>query len=163
MCGIEDDLLPYLEEIRDAEALVLSSPIHHGNMTGWMYSFFTRLWCFGHMSVLLRDRPTVFVSTGIGEEERQRGSQAFQDRFARGHRLDVLGHLYYRSLIPPCLKCGAGHLCRRGGLWYLLGKDEEALKNFQFTPDKFRRWEDCPRMVAEVERYGQLLAKATAA
>lgn len=159
MCGLEDDLLPYLKDIRNADALVLSSPIHHGYMSGWMYSFFTRLWCFGHVNVLLKDKPTVFVSTGIAEPERQKGSQAFRVRFARGHRLKVLGHLYYRSLIPPCLKCGAGHYCRRGGLWYLLGKDEEALANFEFTADKFRRFEDDPEIVAEVERYGRLLAE----
>ena len=159
MCGLEDDLLPYLKEIRDADALVLSSPIHHGNMTGWMYSFFTRLWCFGHMNVVLRGKPTVFVSVGIAEKDRQRGSQVFQDRFSRGHELKVLGHLYYRSLIPPCLKCGAGRICRRGGLWHLLGKDEKALENFQFTPDKFRRFEDDPETVNEAKRYGNLLAE----
>jgi multimeric flavodoxin WrbA len=158
MCGLEDDLLSYLQEIRDADALVLSSPIHHGNMTGWMYSFVTRLWCFGHMNMVLKDKPTVFVSTGIAEEERQRGSQVFQDRFARGHQLKVLGHLYYRSLIPPCLKCGAGHICRRGGLWYLLGKNEEALKSFEFTEDKFRRFEDDPETADKVKKYGALLA-----
>ena len=43
MCVVDDDLLPYIKAIRDAEALVLSSPIHHGNMSGWMYSFATRL------------------------------------------------------------------------------------------------------------------------
>ena len=111
------------------------------------------------MSVLLRDRPTVFVSTGIGEAERQRGSQVFQERFTRGHRLQVLGHLYYRSMIPPCLKCGAGRICRRGGLWYLVGKDEEALANFEFTPDKFHRFEDDPETVAKVKEYGELLAR----
>jgi hypothetical protein len=158
MCGIEDDLLPYLEAIRDADALVLSSPIHHGNMTGWMYSFCTRMWCFGHMKVVLSGKPTVFVSAGIAEQERQRGSQVFQDRFARGHQLEVLGHLYYRSLIPPCLKCGAGCDCRRGGLWYLLGKDEKALEAFEFTPDKFRRFEDDPEIVDKVQEYGRLLA-----
>ena len=98
------------------------------------------------------------MSTGIGEKERQRGSQVFQDRFARGHQLEVLGHLYYRSLIPPCLKCGAGRICRRGGLWYLLGRDEEALENFEFTEDKFKRFEDDPETVDEVKKYGALLA-----
>ena len=101
----------------------------------------------------------MFVSTGIAERDRQKGSQAFQDRFARGLKLKVLGHLYYRSLIPPCLKCGAGHICRKGGLWNLLGRDEEALKSFEFTPDKFRRFEDDAETVAEVERFGGLLAR----
>ena len=158
MCGIEDDLLPVLQAIGDADALVLGSPIHHGNMTGWMYSFLTRMWCFGHLSVVLRGRPAVFVSVGIAEQERQRGSQVFQDRFAGGHGLEVLGHLYYRSMIPPCLKCGAGRICRRGGPWHLVGKDEQALADFEFTQDKFHRFEDDPDTVNEVKRYGDMLA-----
>jgi hypothetical protein len=28
------------------------------------------------------------------------------------------------------------------------------------TPDKFKRWEDCPRTVAEVERYALVLGEA---
>ena len=40
MCGVKDELHPYLEDIRDAEALVLSTPVHHHFMTAWMYSFF---------------------------------------------------------------------------------------------------------------------------
>jgi hypothetical protein len=31
------------------------------------------------------------------------------------------------------------------------------------TSDKFKRWADCPRTVAEVERYAQVLAKVTGA
>jgi multimeric flavodoxin WrbA len=159
MCGIEDDALPVLKAIEEAEALVLSSPIHNGFMSGWMYSFFTRMWCFHHVKIVLRGKPTVFVSTGIAEADTQKGSQAFQKRFTRGHHLKPLGHLYYRSLIPPCLKCGAGRYCRIGGLWYLVGKDEEAIESYEFTPDKFHRFEDDPETVAEVERYGRLLAE----
>jgi multimeric flavodoxin WrbA len=31
------------------------------------------------------------------------------------------------------------------------------------TSDKFKRWADCPRTVAEVERYAQVLAEVTGA
>ena len=63
------------------------------------------------------------------------------------------------SLIPPCLKCGAGRYCRRGGLWYLVGKSEEALANFEFTPDKFHRFEDDPETVEQVKQLGSMLAE----
>jgi hypothetical protein len=45
----------------------------------------------------------------------------------------------------------------------MVGGDEEKLRSFKVTPDKFKRWEDCPRTVAEVERYAQVFAQVTAA
>ncbi len=46
-----------------------------------------------------------------------------------------------------------------GGLWEMVGHDKDKLRNFEITPDKFKRWEDCPRTVAEVKRYAQVLAE----
>jgi hypothetical protein len=76
------------------------------------------------------------------------------------HPYNLLGHIYFNSQITPCLKCGAGSYCRVGGLWkYILDQDENKLKEFEFTPDKFKKWEDCPQIVKEVGRYGKILAK----
>ena len=65
MCGVKDELHAHLADIRDAEALVIGSPVHHGTMTAWTYSFFSRLWCFLHENKTLNHRPVVFVSVGI--------------------------------------------------------------------------------------------------
>jgi len=71
----------------------------------------------------------------------------------------VLGHIYFRSLVPPCFKCGKGDTCQWGGLWRMVGRDAEALGEFEITPDKFRRWEDDEQMVGEVMKYGRMLAE----
>jgi len=56
------------------------------------------------------------------------------------------------------LKCGAGSYCHVGGLWkYVIKEDEDKLKDFEFTDDKFKRWEDDPGIPAEVEKYGREL------
>jgi hypothetical protein len=39
-----------------------------------------------------------------------------------------------------------------------LGKDEAALEAFEFTPDKFRRFENDPEIVSKIQEYGNLLA-----
>ena len=158
VCGVMDDLQPYISMIRDAEALVLGSPIQHGNMTGWMFSFITRLWSLYQVKKLLQDKPVVFVSVGIHTPETQNGIATFQNAATYSTRFHVLGHLYYNSRTPPCYKCGAGSYCKVGGLWNLLEHDEERLKNFQFTPDIFKKWEDEPEVAAEVEKYGKMLA-----
>ncbi len=42
-CGMKDALTTVLKEIRDADALLLGSPIYFGNVTGEMRSFLERL------------------------------------------------------------------------------------------------------------------------
>jgi multimeric flavodoxin WrbA len=159
MCGVKDDLQPYLADIRDAEVLILGSPIHHGNCTAWTYSFISRLWCLYQVKKLLQDKPAIFVSVGIHDRDRQNGICNFERIATYSEKLKILGHIYYNSQTPPCLKCGAGAYCKVGGLWGILNGDEDKLKNFQFTPDKFHQWEDCMEVVNMVEQYGQALAK----
>jgi multimeric flavodoxin WrbA len=161
MCGVKDDLYPYLEYIRDAEALVLGTAIHHGTMTAWMYSFFSRLWCFLHENKTLNDRPVVLVSTGIDEISEDK--DPFGASLVKQHKFKILGRIYFQSLTPPCFKCGKGETCQRGGLWRMVGRDVEALHKFVITPDKFRRWEDDAQIVDEVEQFGKILAEIQAA
>lgn len=71
----------------------------------------------------------------------------------------VIGHIYYTSSIPPCYKCGKGNVCKVGGLWGMLDRDEEKLKNFRLTQDMFRGWEDCPETVMDVEKYAKMLSE----
>jgi multimeric flavodoxin WrbA len=156
MCGVKDDLHPYLADIRDAEALVIGSPVHHGFMTAWMFSFFSRTWCFMHENKTLNNKPVVFVSAGI--DDIAAGMKIFRSSLVAEHEFNVLGQIYFQSLIPPCFKCGRGDICQWGGLWRMVGKDVEALKKFEITPDKFKRWEDDEQMVGEVERYAKILS-----
>ena len=159
ICGVKDELRPYLKLILKSEALVLGTPYQLGMSTGFMYNFLTRLFCFHHVKKLLIDKPLVLISVGIKPKEIQNGIASFEKMVSHGDQFNLLGHIYFNSQTPPCLKCGAGSHCRVGGLWkYILDQDEEKLKNFKFTPDKFKKWEDCPQIVKEVERYGKLLA-----
>ena len=166
LCPVEDDLLPYFEPILNADALVLGSPVNSGSVTGWMFSFISRLWCFHHVRNLLKGKPVVLVMTGLVSESEQRGIRSFTERLKGGitgnlHPVHMLGHVFYASYVPPCYTCGMGKVCQVGGLWYMLDHDEEKLKNFELTSDKFHRWEDCPRTVASVEKYAEMLSHCT--
>ena len=163
LCPLEDDLLPYFEPILKAEALVLGTPVHSGNITGWMFSFISRLWCFHHIRNLLRGKPVVLVMTGLVSKSEKDGFDNFKRRLLGGlkrnlHPVNILGQIYYASYIPPCYKCGMCKVCKVGGLWFMLDCDEEKLKNFKLTSDMFRRWEDCPHTVARVETYAKMLS-----
>ena len=160
MCGRKDKLLPYLKLVLESEALVLGTPYQLGRETGFMNNFLTRLWCFYHVKKLLSDKPALLFSVGIKEKGIQNGIASFESAVTHSGQFSLLGHIYYQSLIPPCLNCGAGSYCRVGGLWkYILDQDEKKLKEFEFTPDKFRKWEDDPQTVREIDRYGKILAE----
>jgi multimeric flavodoxin WrbA len=160
MCGRKDELHPYLKLILKSEALVLGTPYQLGMPTGFMYNFITRLFCFHHVKKLLSGKNSVLISVGVKPKGIQNGIASFESMVKHGGQFNLLGHLYFNSQTPPCLKCGAGSYCRVGGLWkYVLGQDENKLKEFEFTPDKFKKWEDCPQIVKEVDKYGKILAE----
>jgi len=156
ICPLDDDLKPYFEPILNSEALVLGTSVHGGNITAWMFSFLSRLWCFHHVKRLLRDKPVLLVATGLFKQSEYRVMARFLERVPSEN---VIGHIYYTSSIPPCYKCGMGKICRVGGLWAMVGRDEERLKKFEITPDKFKRWEDDPETVEKVARYAKILAE----
>ena len=158
MCGVKDDLHPFLKDIRDAEALIIASPRHHGDMTAWMYSFFSRLWCFLHDNHTLKNKPVLFV--GVGCKEVDAGRETFRHSMIKEHGFNVIGQIYFHSYVFPCLKCGMGTECRseHAGLWDHLGKDEVAMANYEITADKFKRWEDDVDIVNEMKRYGEILS-----
>jgi multimeric flavodoxin WrbA len=160
ICGIKDELYPYLRLILRSEALVIGTPYQLGQPTGFMYNFLTRLFCFHHVNRLLTEKPVLLVSVGIKPKEIQNGIDNFEKMVKHGEQFKLLGHLYFNSQTPPCLICGAGRNCRVGGLWkYCLGQDEEKLKEFRFTCDKFKKWEDYPKLIEEVNRYGKILER----
>lgn len=160
LCPLDDDLKPYFEPIMNAEALVLGTPIHAGLISGWMYSFTTRLSCFSHVTHPLEGKPVVLVVTGCFDGSESRAIPQFADNVTRQSRgAKIAGHIFYASTIPPCYKCGRGKVCKVGGLWRLVDRDKEKLRNFRFEKALFNRWEDCPETVAKVDQYARLLAE----
>ena len=108
MCGRKDELHPYLKLVLKSEALVLGTPYQLGMATGFMYNFLTRLFCFHHVKKLLVGKPVVLVSVGIKPKEIQNGIASFESLVTHSDQFDLLGHIYFNSQTPPCLKCGAG-------------------------------------------------------
>ncbi len=160
ICGVKDGLHPYLQKVLDAEALVLGTPIQMGHMTGFMFNFLTRLEGFHHVDPALYNKPAILVSAGCKEYELQinEGIPRFETLVSHSDQIKPIGHIYYNSQSPPCLRCGEGDHCQIGGLYkYVLGKDEEKLKNFKVSLDNVQNWEDSPEIVEEIDRSGKVL------
>lgn len=75
-CAVQDGLTPVLEKIRDADALILGSPIYFGTVTGMMRCFMERL-MFPYLtytrppaSLFSKKIPTAFIYTmNVSEQQ----------------------------------------------------------------------------------------------
>lgn len=77
-CAHKDELKPLLETLRDADAILLGSPIYFGNITGMMRSFIERLafqytiYDVNYSSLFPRKIPIGFIYTMNLDEKRMR-------------------------------------------------------------------------------------------
>ena len=156
ICPVDDDLKPYFEPILTSEALVLGTSVMKSNISAWMFSFISRLDCFRHVKLLLRNKPVLLVASGFFKRCEYPVLSRFIERLPSEN---ILGCIYFTTDIPPCYKCGMGEVCMVGGLWKKLGRDEKKLKNWKLRKDMFKRWEDDPETVAKVAKYAKVLAK----
>ena len=102
LCPLDDDLKPYFEPLMNAEALVLGTPIHAGNMTGWMFSFTTRWSCFSHVTHPLEGKPVLLVVTGCFEETERRAVPRFAENVIQQSRgAKIIGHIYHTTTTRP--------------------------------------------------------------
>lgn len=86
VCVIKDDLAPVLEAVRQADAVVLASPVYYGDITGQLKTFIDRTFCYLKPEYYARpDRSRVEEGKGMtmiliqGHPD----EQMFADVFAR--------------------------------------------------------------------------------
>ncbi|MHC4266279.1 MAG: flavodoxin family protein [Planctomycetota bacterium] len=163
VCMLEDDLLPYYQKIKEADAVVLGSPIHFGTINAAMSSFISRFWGFRHVTIPIKNKPFVLVLAGAGLEDNTDNDFL---RTLELYQVKVLDVIRYTSKIFPCFQCGrhrkctigGGHRkCTIGGVYEMYG---EKAHTMSITPEFFRKWEDDPKTVIRIEAAGKKLALA---
>ncbi len=137
VCMLEDDIQPYYQKIKEADAVVLGSPLYFGTVNAAMLSFVERFFGYRHVTVAIAKKPFVLVLGGGGRnldtaEERFRG-------VLQPFGVNVLDVAKYSSDIPPCFSCGRHKECTIGGLYGAIGK---AAHTLEIQPEFFHRWED---------------------
>lgn len=144
VCKLEDDLLPYFEKIKRADAVVIGTPVYMGTISSTVSAFIERFYGYRHVDIQIATKPFVTVVGGAKEidfavEELNRLLGLFE--------VNLLDTIKYRSSVPPCFKCGRHRECKIGGLYMMLG---EAAKEVTVTKDMFTRWEDDKATVAMI-------------
>lgn len=148
VCLLEDDLLPYYQKVKEADAVVVGSPVYMGDVNAAVIGFIERFFGFRHVTHAIRRLPFILVVCGHAVP---RGAvtpaQKLQERIGY-YGVQILDTVQFVSESPPCLSCGRHQECRIGGLYYRVG---DAAHSMTITPEMFRRWEDHPQTVEQVE------------
>ena len=155
VCMLEDDLQPYCQKVKDADAVVLGSAVHFGSINATMVSFISRMWAFRHVTIPIKNKPFVLATSGAGVERPDGAAGDFR-RALMPYQVNVLDVVQYASMVPPCYSCGRHQECSIGGAYMMWGEKAHGL---EITPELFRKWEDDPETVAEIKRYGEILSK----
>ena len=129
---------------------------------GWCLIFSFLYGCSVGMALSGKEEPNlgaIQVGSTRGEIELHLGSPVKTTTLPDGKRVDIYEYEIGDEPSPGRAAFHGAMDVLTIGLWEIVGHDEEKLRKFEVTPDKFKRWEDCPRTVAEVERYAQVLAE----
>ncbi len=104
-CILKDDLSEVLQAVREADVIVLASPVYYGDVTGQMKLFIDRTYCFltpdyitnPNRSRLLPGKTRVFALTqGMADES------GFADVFPRYSEMMKFNGIEHVHLIRAC-------------------------------------------------------------
>jgi hypothetical protein len=136
VCMLEDDLLPYYQKIKEADAVIVGSPVYSRYMNANTLAFLERFFGYSHQARIMQNKPFVFALSGCWTPDI--AAQSIRKRL-RTPIIDILDIVTYRSLQPSCVACGQHEHCVIGGLYLIFGKVAHSLET---TTELIHHWED---------------------
>lgn len=147
LCRLDDDLRSLYQEMIDAEALVLGTPSYFNNLNGFMTVFLERLWAFRHQRFPLEGKPYAVIACG-GIQSPCQAIESVKRRMS-AYKAVFIGDVAFKTCILPCFKCGYGIIYEIGASQYVYG--EEGRKQLKITKELFKKWEDTPEAMGQVD------------
>ncbi len=151
LCRLEDDAQPYYQKVKDADAVVIGTPVYFETMTSTVWAFLERFFGYRHVDIPIAGKPFVTVVGGglvldPAVEQLHKVLGSFE--------VNVLDTVKFQSRIPPCFKCGRHKECEIGGLYRMIG---DGAKELTITKEMFTRWEDDKAVVAAIDAAAEKL------
>ena len=153
VCRLEDDMLPYYEKVKEADAVVIGTPVYMDTITSTVWAFIERFFGYRHVDIPIAGKPFVTV---VG------GAMATDSAVEQLHRVlgvyevNIIDTIKFRSSVPPCFRCGRHKDCEIGGLYMMLG---DAAKELTITKEMFTKWEDDSATAAAIDAAAEKLKK----
>ena len=151
VCKLEDDAQPYYQKVKEADAVVIGTPVYFDTITSTVWAFIERFFGYRHVDIPIAGKPFVTVVGGGMEidspvEQLHKVLGAFE--------VNVIDTVRFQSKVPPCFKCGLHKECEIGGLYIMLG---DAAKELTITKEMFTRWEDDSATAAAIDAAAEKL------
>ena len=151
VCMLEDDARPYFEKIKQADAVVIGTPVYFDTITATVWAFIERFFGYRHVVIPIAGKPFVLVVGGaLMLESAVNQFHTLLGKF----EVDVIDTVRFMSTVPPCYKCGRHRECEIGGMYKMLG---DAAKEVAITKEMFSRWEDHGEVAAAIDTAAEKL------
>jgi NAD(P)H-dependent FMN reductase len=153
VCKLDDDAQPYYEKVKEADAVVIGTPVYFDTITSTAWAFVERFFGYRHVDIPIAGKPFVTV---VG------GAMAMDSAVEQLHKVlgmfevNIIDTIKFRSSVPPCFKCGRHKDCEIGGLYMMLG---DAAKELTITKKMFTRWENDSETAAAIDAAAEQLKK----
>ena len=145
VCRLMDDAQPYYEKIKQADAVVIGTPVYFDTITATVWAFIERFFGYRHVDIPIADMPFVLVvGGGLGLDSAVEQLHKVLSEF----EVNVLDTVRFLSKVTPCFSCGRHMECEIGGMYCMFG---EAAKQVKVTKQMFTRWEDDCGVAAAVD------------
>ena len=153
VCKLEDDAQPYYQKVKEADAVVIGTPVYFDTITSTVWAFIERFFGYRHVDIPIAGKPFVTV---VGGGMMLDASVEQLHRLLGAFEVNVLDTVKFQSKVPPCFKCGRHKECEIGGLYQMLG---DAAKELTITKEMFTRWEDDSADAAAIDAAAEKLKK----
>ncbi len=151
VCRLQDDAQPYYQKVKEADAVVIGTPVYFNTMAAMVWAFIERFFGYRHVDIPISGKPFVLVVGGalmLDSAVEQLG------RVLGKFEVNVLDTVRYLSKVPPCFKCGRHKECEIGGMYKMFG---DAAKEVKVTKQMFSRWEDDSPVAAAIDAAAEKL------
>ncbi len=151
VCRLQDDAQPYYQKVKEADAVVIGTPVYFNTITSMVWALIERFFGYRHVDIPIAGKPFVLVVGGAmmldsAVEQLHKVLGAFE--------VNVLDTVRFQSKVPPCFKCGRHQECEIGGAYKMFG---DAAKELKITKQMFARWEDDGPVAAAVDAAAEKL------
>ena len=153
VCKLEDDAQPYYEKVKEADAVVIGTPVYFDTITSTVWAFIERFFGYRHVGIPIAGKPFVTV---VGGHRSTDSAVEELHRLLGKFKVNVIDTIKYRSSVPPCFKCGRHKECEIGGAYRMLGY---ATKELTITKEMFNMWEDDNATAAAIDAAAEKLKK----
>ena len=151
VCKLDDDAQPYYQKIKEADAVVIGTPVYFDTITATVWAFIERFFGYRHVDIPIAGKPFIAV---VGGGLKLDAAVAQIHKMLGMFEVNVVDTVRFQSKVPPCFKCGRHRECEIGGMYKMLG---DAAKEVTITKEMFSRWEDNQETVAAIDAAAEKL------